>query len=168
MEDGKVRPILSEIKTPGIVSEAFSKSKKKERKYFIHNYDVKEQSTSLHFLSEFNRDGRDNTYAVQYFEDLYPIGDSLPVPRKKIALLNPGTVLAVRCANAADFGDHYIVMDGGDQHYTIKSKSPFLENTARENEDMDLFFVLSPRNQELFHEFHGITMKNGEVTFPQQ
>ncbi len=167
MENGKVRPIQSELKTPGMVTNEFISSKSQKRKFFIHNYEVVKPSTSLHFISEFNRDGRDNTFEVEYFEDLYLIDDSTPVARKDIANLSPGSVLAVRCEGAKEFRNHYIVMDGT-EHYTIMSNSPFLDNMAKENPDMDLYFVLSDKNQQLFHEFHGITMKNGEVTFPKQ
>jgi hypothetical protein len=157
MGDGMVRPTVSVLHGPGMVTDEFIPDKTEERKFFIHNYEVIEQSTSLHILSEFNRDGRDNTFKVEYFEDLFTI-EPRSIKRSDIAKLPVGSVVAVRSSNAPEYGDHYIVMNK-DSHLIIKSNiKAFGKSTAK-----DIFFLLNSTDQHHFHIFHNIITKDGIV-----
>ena len=157
MEDGMVRPTVSVLHGPGMVTDEFIPDKTEERQFFIHNYEVIEQSTSLHILSEFNRDGRDNTFKVEYFEDLFTIKPT-PIKRSSIANLPIGSVVAVRSSNAPDYGDHYIVMNKG-SHFVIKSNIKAFANSTKQ----DLFLLLNSEDQYHFHIFHNLSTREGKV-----
>lgn len=81
----------------------------------IHNFTSIGYSASIHYLTEHSRDGRDNGFEVEYFEDYYQLNplNVIPINTMQGMYLPIGTVALVRSQNVPDYGDHYIVITGG-------------------------------------------------------
>jgi hypothetical protein len=148
-----------------------------QRPALIHNFQSIGFSASLHYLSEHVRDGRDNGFIVENFEDYWTITktDVTRITSKQAMYLPKGEVVLVRSTNVPEYGDHYIVITGAP---TIKEHGLRPQDVAIDaprghyllnqyEEEMGLTLLkLNPDAKRQFHEFHGITMQNHEVIFP--
>lgn len=85
-----------------------------KRSVLIHNFVALEPSHSLHYVPEHTRDGRDNQFYPEYFEDIYDLSpqDLHQLDPKEAMYSKPGTVILVRSAGVPEYGDHYIVITG--------------------------------------------------------
>lgn len=184
-ESGTVRPVKTVIiqkdRTNGVFVHSYaepSENNRFKRQTLIHNFTALESSASLHFLPEHVRDSRDNTFKVEYFEDVNHLTfkDVFPIDTKQAMYLQKGDVVLVRSSNVPDYGDHYIVVTGPVvekpwgrrvQDEVIQAPHATILDFYAENDyDGVTLLQLFPDTAKRFREFHGITIVNGEVTFP--
>lgn len=112
-----VRLISSEITGPGEFVAQHRRDQKGQhfkRQHLIHNFTSIGNSASLHFVPEHTRDGRDNTFQVEYFDDRIKLttDDVVRISAMEGMYLQPGDVALVRSSNVPEYGDHYIVVTG--------------------------------------------------------
>jgi hypothetical protein len=86
-----------------------------KRQNLIHNFVSYGRSNSLHYVPEHTRDGRDNSFDVQYFDDTYDLdeGNTHRLTIAQAMELPVGSVLLVRSANVPAYRDHFVVITGG-------------------------------------------------------
>jgi hypothetical protein len=147
------------------------------RPYLIHNFVSVGESASVHYVPEHTRDGRDNQFKVEYFEDVYGLNerdlersDSLKAMYSQV-----GDVYLVRSQNVPEYGDHYIVITG---HPVVKQHGLRPQDRAlTAPHTTELLDSLEPRNgltimklkaeaKEAFYEFHGIDVLGKTIIFP--
>jgi len=182
-ERKSVRLVSSEINDkPGRFISWYQDPRKRyafPRSLMIHNFTALEPTTSLHYLTEHTRDGRDNSFEVEYFEDRHVFDVDLISAQEGLAL-KKGEVVLVRSANVSEYGDHFIVITGHpvmkphglrpqDRAFIAPHAKRFIdmyEENPRRPKGLTLL-KLNDEGRRAFHEFHGITMVNGEVVFPE-
>lgn len=174
-----VRPVETQMVGAGTFASLYTKPGKQffKRQTLVHNFTSIGFSASLHYLSEHTRDGRDNKFEVQYFDDSYnmDVNDVEQVTAQQGMYLRKGDVAIVRSMNVPEYGDHYIVVTG---HPVIKEHGMRPQDRAIYAPDaMKILDIHEPHNglillkmkdkvRDKFHEFHGIRMVDGEVVFP--
>ena len=176
-----VRPVKTEIVTEGtFVSEyaPHSEANPFKRQTLIHNFTSIGYSATLHYLPEHVRDGRDNQFTVQHFDDVfsYKEGEDLTqITAQQGFSLKPGDVALVRSSNVPEYGDHYIVITGP---VVVKEHGIRPQDTSiaapKASKILDKYtpiqgltlLKLNDAAKAYFLEFHGITVENNKVTFP--
>lgn len=173
-----VRPVETSIVGPGTFVDTYTHPGRYyfKRQALIHNFVSIGYSASLHYLAEHTRDGRDNGFTVQRFEDYYKLAyiDVDRITRDEAFTAEVGTVILVRSSNVPEYGDHYIVITGGpimkphglrpqDRVISAPGTSELLD--MYNNQELVLL-KLNPRAQESFLNFHDIHVKENEVSFP--
>lgn len=181
-ERGIVRPLETIIQDRGTLVSKYTKPrthKKWKRDNIIHNFTAVGYSASLHYLPEHTRDGRDNGFTVQYFEDVYPLSDQEFHPLdSKQAMYSPiGTVILVRSTNVPEYGDHYIVITGTPvlKAHGFRPQDRAIQAHGKATEILDdaafyngvKLLKLSKEATKDFHQFHGIQVVNNRVIFPE-
>jgi hypothetical protein len=178
-ENKIVRLIATTIERDGVFLSKYSEggSLKRGRSNFIHNFTSIGQSATLHYIPEHTRDGRDNTYKVEHFDDSYPLEerDVTRINSVEGMYTIPGDVLLVRSSNVSDYGDHYIVITGkpmmkehGLRPEEVSMYAP--NNRLLDKYEMQTGLTLLKLNDEakqIFHSFHGISIINNAVVFPE-
>lgn len=184
-DSGTVRPVKTTIvqkdRTSGVFVHSYaepSPDNRFRRQTLIHNFTALESSASLHFLPEHVRDSRDNTFKVEYFEDVHNLTfkDVFPIDTKQAMYLQKGDVVLVRSSNVPDYADHYIIVTGPVvekpwgrrvQEEVIQAPHATILDFYAENDyDGVTLLQLHPDTKKRFLEFHGITIVDGEVKFP--
>jgi hypothetical protein len=178
INDTTVRPVKTIIATQGTFASTYTSTLEDgpKRQALIHNFTSIGQSASLHYVPEHTRDGRDNKFEVEYFENSFDLTDKVTrITSRDGMFLQKGTVVLVRSANVPEYGDHFIVITGGvveKEHGMRPQDEAIYAPYTREFLDkypLQTGLTLLKLNGEAtraFHEFHGITMKAGEVVFP--
>lgn len=178
-----VRPLRTEIVGPGTFVSQYAAPNPSHvfpRQNLIHNFTALTAAASLHYLPEHTRDGKDNGFKVEFFEDVHHLeyGDVFPINAQEGMYLQKGDVVLVRSSNVPDYGDHYIVITGhpvskehGMRPQDIAIQAPgalatILLNTYSETRPELTLLKLGPHKTKQFHAFHGISISNGNVTFP--
>lgn len=111
LENKKVRLKRTFIQSPGeIIVTDTPDTMMWQRENYVHNFTALEPSTSLHYVPEHTRDGRDNTFEVEHFE-LNP-NEVKQITSKEAMYSNIGDVILVRSSNVPEYGDHYIQIIG--------------------------------------------------------
>lgn len=112
-----VRPYKTEIFTgrTRIVSEFnWEDSINHPRPNLVHNFRAISNSASLHYVAEHTRDGRDNGFNVEYFDQAYDIrGKVRQITSREAHSSKPGDVLLIRSTNVPFYKDHFVVITGG-------------------------------------------------------
>lgn len=175
----KVRLVMTEIVGPGTFVSGYaapSPDKYFKRQNLIHNFTSVGFATSLHYVPEHTRDGRDNGFEVEYFDDISPItkDDVKRINSFQGMYLQKGDVVLVRSSNVPEYGDHYIVVTGppvmkdhGFRIQDVALTAP--HNTLLDQYEMETGLILLQLKKDCadkFLSFHGITMEAGEVKFP--
>lgn len=119
-----VRPLRTEIVGEGTFVSQFSDQP--ERTTLIHNFTSIGFSASLHFLPEHTRDGRDNRFEVEEFNDI-SAADLTQITAQDGMYLQIGDVALVRSTNVPEYGDHFIVITG---HPVVKEHGLRPQDTA--------------------------------------
>lgn len=176
-----VRLVKSEIVENGTFASQYTKPNpqhKFKRQTLIHNFKSIGNSATLHYLPEHTRDGRDNKFEVQYFEDWFGLNnnDITRITSQEAMYSQKGDVILVRSENVPEYGDHYIVITGAP---VVKEHGLRPRDTAiiapNTKEFLDTFelktgLVLLKFNKnakEAFLEFHNIKIDEvGDVVFP--
>lgn len=107
------RPHKSYIQKKGEIVTTYTKPgthKMHVRESFIHNFVALEPTTTLHYVPEHTRDGRDNEFSVEYF-DVNP-KELKQVNGHDAMYSRVGDVILVRSQNVPEYGDHYIIIVG--------------------------------------------------------
>ncbi len=175
-----VRPISTTMETRGTFLSAYTMPQDSDqpRTAFVHNFTSIGFSASLHFIPEHTRDGRDNRFKVEYFDDYHAL---LPTEVKQITgkeamYSRIGDVILVRSTNVPEYGDHYIVITGAPvmkEHGLRPQDVAIYAPTAKDI--LDKFepttgvtlLRLNDTTKALFHRFHGIEIDGGQVIFPK-
>lgn len=173
------RPVETKIYN-GFESIAVQYTRKQAhvRSALVHNFTSIGYSASLHYVPEHTRDGRDNGFAVSYFEDFQFLNCKEFTQfnaQEGIANLRIGDVALVRSANVPEYGDHYIVITGkpilkehGLRPQDVAIHAPYAGYALNMFEPiMGLTLLkLSDTLKDAFYNFHDIKMENGKVIFP--
>lgn len=150
----------------------------KDRSHGLHSFTVLENAASLHFVPEHPRDGRDNTFDVEYFEDVHHLQptDVTYVRPDELQTLPLGSVVLIRNVFGSDFGDHYTVITGKPvmdrwrvaelTGLKIEAKHVSLFNFF-EGESM-VVLRLSKDAEKRFLQFQGIAIANGKIYLPDE
>lgn len=175
-----VRPVRSDIVESGVFASAYTKNNPKnafKRQTLIHNFKSIGQSASLHYLPEHTRDGRDNGFVVERFDDVFhpTTKDVIRIASHQAMYARKGDVILVRSTNVPEYGDHYIVITGhpivkphGLRPQEVAIAAPTNTLLDRYEPIMGLTLLkLDERATKAFHAFHNIKMVGGEVIFPQ-
>lgn len=176
-----VRLVSTEIHERGTLISKYAEPEnyKSKRSAFIHNFVAVTPAHTLHYLPEHTRDGRDNRFEIQHFEDYYYLGtdDVEQVTAEQAMNSFNGSVILVRSSNVPEYGDHYIVITGRPvvkehgirpQETAISAPNAGILLSKFEEHQGLVLLKLTPSVQKHFHEFHGITMKENEVIMPEQ
>jgi hypothetical protein len=104
------------ISEPGTFVSMYTKAldEKYPRQILVHNFEALEFSATLHFIPEHTRNGSDNQFRVDYFDDQLSI-DILDIKRvdsKSAMYSRVGDVILVRSSNVPEYGDHFIIITG--------------------------------------------------------
>lgn len=176
-----VRPSERVIIKKGVFVSEFSQEAtetENTRDHLVHTFTALEQTTTLHFLPEHTRDGRDNQFTVENFADAAPLTkeDVSRIDSRQGFYLPKGEVVLVRSTNVPDYGDHYIVIIGHPvvKEHGLRPQDRAFPTTSADTGLLDEFPLrmgltllrLNPEARDRFHEFHGIEMVDGNVVFP--
>lgn len=179
-----VRPVRTDIVGKGTFASVYTApnpADRFKRQALIHNFTALTPAASLHFLPEHTRDGRDNRFTVEYFEEVHQLSfrDVYPITSKEGMYLQIGAVVLVRSTNVPEYGDHYIVITGAPvkkehgmrpQDVAIQAPGPLAHNLLdfyNETSPGLVLLQLHPYAAKRFLSFHGITISNKEVIFPK-
>lgn len=178
-ENSRVRPLSTEIITGGTFAAMYTKAQGMARIHprtaLVHNFTAIEPSASLHFLQEHTRDGRDNRYHVDHFEEHHAMGscDFTPISAHEGMYLKVGDVALVRSGNVPEYGDHFIVVTGPSimkehgmrpQEFAIQggaSASAILDS-AEDRLGLRLL-KMNARLRDQFLDFHGIALVGNKL-----
>lgn len=178
-ENKVVIPYKTEIITPGVFISDYvpeNPNNKWSRQTLVHSFNVLEPSTSLHYLPEYNRDGRDNQFSVKHFSDenTITVDDVERITSKDGMYLRPGDVVLVRSTNVPEYGDHFIVVLGPPvmKEHGLRVQDWSIMATDRDTALLDQFEMkmgltllkLKPEMKEKFLKFHGAEV-NEKVEF---
>lgn len=110
-----VRPVRTVIAERGTFASVFAR--RKDNQYFdrealIHNFTSIGDSASLHFLPEHTRDGRDNQFIVERFNQIDSSDINHVSPSEFTVNAKVGDVAIIRSSNVPDYGDHFIIVTG--------------------------------------------------------
>lgn len=158
----------------------FKKKFMKERSQFIHNYVALETSHSLHHIPEEARDGKDNLFMPEYFEETHYFQYELQHYVKRIHTMDTmslpiGSVLLIRSDNVAGLGDHFIIITGppvlkphGLRPQTVAFDAPLASAilNKHEKESGAIVLLLEDALAKEFHEFHAIHYTLGGLSLP--
>lgn len=175
------RIVETKLISEGIFLSEYLEDGRNDRSAFIHSFkSTTGGAVSLHFVPEYNRDGRDNGYVVEHFEDVYGLDqasliryDSQRVIYRSQSKQGLGDVYLVRSENVP-FGDHYIVITGHPimkehglrpQERTIDA--PYTKNILDKYEMSNgaILLKLDKHATEAFHQFHEIRVTEEGVQF---
>jgi len=177
-----VRPVETRIYN-GFENIASSYTYKQEhtRSALVHNFTSIGYSASLHYVPEHTRDGRDNGFEVEYFDNYFKFEDcnfEQLNAQEGIQQLHIGDVALVRSENVPEYGDHFIVITGkpilkehGLRPQGIAIHAPGVSWLFKGSKGFQpimglTLLKLDQKATQAFHEFHGIEIKNGNVIFP--
>lgn len=174
-----VRPVRTDIVNKGTFASVYNApnpSNKFARQALIHNFTALETTSTLHFLPEHTRDGRDNRFEVEHFDQVHPIfaHQVMPVSGKDAMYAQKGDVFIVRSPNVPEYGDHYIVITGapvvkehGLRPQDIAIQAVGVAELLDQYQTFNglILLKLDKTTTKRFHEFHGITVDNGDVIF---
>lgn len=160
------------------IAASYTFNQKHERSALVHNFRSVGYSASLHYVPEHTRDGRDNQFTVEYFEDNYPFfghhysSFTQLTAQQGIEKLKVGDVALVRSANVPEYGDHYIVITGkpvlkphGLRPQDIVIPAPGAAHILDSYESIMGLTLLKINDPGAFLEFHGIKVQGDEVIF---
>ena len=176
-----VRTVETKVVEKGVFASQYNKKKESQtfrREALVHNFVALEPSATLHYLPEHTRDGRDNGFTAQYFEDHYDFMDGI----EKITPLQGmysaiGEVILVRSNNVSEYGDHYIVITGKpemkphglrprDIAIQAPHAAPILDAYDKDGKQPVTLLRLSKEAKEEFYKFHGIEIIDNKIIFP--
>lgn len=179
IDEETVRPLKTEIVKSGTFASLYAKKDGNEgRKTLIHNFTAIGHAATLHYLPEHTRDGRDNKFQVERFNDKFNMtpDDVTQITSQEGMFLQVGDVLVVRSTNVPEYGDHYVVITG----------SPVMKEHGLRPQDMSIFapdatklldqfemktglilLKLKKEDATIFRVFHGIKIIAGKVVMPE-
>lgn len=166
------------VEGAGIIASAYNPATAEDvfpREKMIHSFTSVGDSVSVHYVPEHTRDGRDNTFEVEHFEDVVKLTqmDVERINSQEGMALRPGDVVLIRSTSVAEIGDHFMVITGGPvmkahgmrpKEVTIETKTNGLLSQYDLKTGL-ILLKLKPYARAIFHEFHGITVDRDKVSF---
>jgi len=144
------------------------------RPHLIHNFVSLGPSVSVHYVPEHTRDGRDNTFKVEWFEQNYDLkGHVTRLTTEQALLLQPGAVALVRSGRAKEYKDHFIVIKPGvvSQPYGVRQNHDIIPTSGHVdildyyNDQGFVFLLLDAHATNAFMEFHDMVIEGGVYMF---
>lgn len=180
LKDKIVRNHSMQTAKPGVfVSEytPHNEDNMHDRQTLVHNFKAIGRSNTLHFLPEHTRDGRDNRFKLETWNEL----DGFDVRSVTAAHVNIGAkigdIFLVRSHNVPEYGDHFIVITGPLVNKTHGRRRQDVQINASENDTKVLnaflpkkgvtILELDAKSRESFLEFHDITVEDNKVILPK-
>lgn len=176
-----VRAVRSDIVKEGTFAALFTPENAShhfKRQTIIHNFVALETTSTLHFLPEHTRDGRDNGFVAEFFETVEKLmpQDVQPITSQQAHYLRNGEVVLVRSTNVPEYGDHFIVVTGppilkehGLRVQDVAIQAPqagwLLDSFSGEWKGLTLL-RLTNEAAARFRTFHNIQLVNDEAVFP--
>lgn len=177
--DGVVRPLRTDIIGPGtLVSEYAPPDSRGDRMGVPHSFTAVEPTASLHYVPEHTRDGRDNRFKVEYFDEVFPLRneDVTQITAEEGRKLRVGDVALVRSENVPEYGDHYIIITGppvlkehGLRPQDVAIHAPKATPMLDQFKPLQMGLILLKLNRDAtqdFHAFHGIRVEGQQVVLP--
>lgn len=174
-----VRPIFTQIIEPGVFVSKFvdPASVQGEREVLVHNFTSIGESTSLHYLPEHTRDGRDNKFSVEQFKGV-TAENVERITTTQGLYLQKGDVVLVRSTNVPEYGDHFIVVTGYPimKDHGMRPQEEAVMASIQDSELLDTFtqhmgctlLKLNAKVTQEFYAFHNITFDDSlNVIFPE-
>lgn len=175
-----VRLVKTELIGPGTFVSQFAPHNIHnhfKRQALIHNFRSIGYSATLHYLPEHTRDGRDNQFVVQHFDEVfdYTKEDVKQLTAHEGLSLQIGDIAIVRSTNVAEYGVHYIVVTGapvmkehGLRPEEIVIEAPLASKILDQFEPIQGLTLLKLEGyvKEYFLHFHKITIENNQVKLP--
>lgn len=173
------RPLRTDIyDNPGTLASLYTPNTVAVRNALVHNFTSIGYSGTLHYLPEHTRDGRDNRFSVQYFEDEYNLcAEEFKQLKAQEGLeqLHIGDVALVRSQNVPEYGDHWIIITGKPvlkEHGLRPQEFAIYAPGYTATKMLDSFdpimgltlLKLNEQAKQAFHQFHQITIKDGAVS----
>lgn len=180
-DENKVRLVDTNVFEKGTFASLYTPpnpANKFKRQTLIHNFTSIGYSASLHYLSEHTRDGRDNRFVPEYFEDFYSIDPEKvrQITSFEAMYLQKGDVVLVRSSNVPWYGDHYIIVTGpvvqkahGNRVQETTIAAPHTNFLLNQYDTFDglVLLKLGKSATEAFYKFHDITIGADKVpVFP--
>jgi hypothetical protein len=144
----------------------------------VHNFTSIGYSGTLHYLPEHTRDGRDNGFSVEYYENAFGINqhEVTQITAQQGLELKIGDVALVRSQNVPEYGDHYIVITGrpvlkqhGLRPMDVAIHTRHIDAAATLNKFEPIMGLTLLKLNDVaarsFRSFHGITATENSVTF---
>lgn len=160
-----VRPHSIQIIKEGVFVSEFAPHTEHEnkRRTLVHNFEAIERSNTLHYLPEHTRDGRDNTFTLEQWED-FTINDVERINSFQGLNLPIGSVVLVRSSNVPEYGDHFIIVTGRPivKEHGIRPQDMSIMASSSDSTILDAFpmimgltlLKLSEEKAQSFHRFH--------------
>jgi hypothetical protein len=175
-----VRPVMSQIvDKPGTIVYKYAKPNINhtfKRQNLIHNFTSIGNSATMHFLPEHTRDGRDNSFEVQYFENVFVLdGHVEQITAQQCMHLAPGEIALVRSTNVPEYGDHYILITGPivKKAHGMRPEEisiPAGPKTILDNYEMKMgvtILKLDEAAKEAFMRFHDLQIQDKQLVLPK-
>lgn len=178
VDENTVRPVNTVIAESGTFASTFSPVPERgpKRQALVHNFTSIGPAATLHYVPEHTRDGRDNTFAVEYFEDQYDVRSNVTRITARDGMFSQiGDVILVRSTNVPEYGDHWIVITGPVQAKAHgnrpQDEAIFAPHSSWILDDYQMkqgliLLKLNDQAKKAFHEFHGIRVEGSKVIFP--
>jgi hypothetical protein len=146
-----------------------------KRQGYIHNFTSIGQSATLHYVPEHTRDGRDNSFEVEYFGDnINLLVHTERITRNQCKESQVGDIILVRSTKHTDYGDHYVIMGTGEtngvlNHYCVHAPEQGAKEVLDQFciEDHAIYLKLDIKARNKFLLFHGISVQeDGKILMP--
>jgi hypothetical protein len=176
---GVVRPARTDVAGTGtLVSKYSPPDPRGDRMGLVHNFTAITPATSLHFVPEHARDGRDNRFHVEHFAD-FDLASMRQIDGNDGRLLQIGDVALVRSDNVPEYGDHFIVITGPPilKPHGLRPMEIAIQAGPVGSAVLDQFvptgntglrlLKLNANTARRFYEFHAIALNGRDVVFPE-
>jgi hypothetical protein len=148
---------------PGdIVADYYKEvGQKFSRQNLIHNFTSIGNSASLHYVPEHTRDGRDNQFSVESFDDFYELCGGEIINNPDASTMKIGEVYLVRSSAVPYFKVHYIVITGEPimKEAGLRPQDVVIPSTSKILDDIEgdvVLMKLDYTTTKLFHQFHNL------------
>lgn len=172
-----VRPVETKVFAAGDVmsQEYFMPHESLSHGAIVHSVESVGFSTCVHYINQHPTDGTQNVFTPMYFDDVweYENQDLIRISSKEAMYLRKGSVILVRSQNIPEYGDHYMIVTGAPimknhglrpQEFSIEAPTNKVLSKYEPVHGL-ILLELQEEAREAFHQFHGISMKDGEVVF---
>lgn len=184
IESKVVRPYRTEIQSAGdaFVSKYAPHNEMNyyARQTLVHNFEaIGKSNSTLHYLPEHTRDGRDNGFTVEHWsaKAVLKPHEFTRVTSQEAFYSQKGEVILVRSINVPDYGDHFIVITGHAvmKPHGLRPQDWAIMASTNDTVVLDTFepemglvlLKLSDKAAESFRNFHGISMEDGIIRFEE-
>lgn len=143
-----------------------------KRQNYIHSFRSIGISKSVHYVPEHTRDGRDNQFIVDHFDDYHEVTsqDYQRIDHSQALRSNVGDVILVSSADYPELGFHYIVVSGDPVVKSNGLRPQDIIIPAPNNKILHdycqqplVLLKLNEKAADIFRQFHNITVENNQL-----